>query len=78
MYVIHPGSLTDAIALNAAAKGFALLSGRDFVIPDDVQRLLAPVFAHRIMLKPESRLREMTPERALRNIAAAVRVPDAE
>ncbi len=67
-----------AIALNAAAKGYALVCGRDYVIPDDVQRLLAPVFAHRILLKPEARLRDMTPQRALRNIATAVRVPDAE
>jgi MoxR-like ATPase len=67
-----------AIALNAASKAFALLAGRDFVLPDDVQRLMVPVLAHRILLRPEARLRDMTPERALRNIATAVRVPDAE
>ncbi len=67
-----------AIMINAAAKGYALLQGRDYVIPDDIQRLIEPIFAHRILLKPEARLKEMTPERVLRNIITAVRVPDAE
>jgi len=67
-----------AISLNAAAKGLALLDGRGYVIPDDVQKLISPVWAHRVLLKPEARLRDMTPERALRNIVSAVRVPDAE
>jgi len=37
--------------LRRAAQALALLEGRDFVIPDDIQSLAVPVFAHRVILK---------------------------
>lgn len=39
-----------------AAKAFALLSGRNFVLPDDIKILARPLFAHRIILSPEADL----------------------
>jgi MoxR-like ATPase len=47
-------------ALYRAAQAFAALSGRDYVLPDDVKRLAAPVLAHRCLLHPESALRGVT------------------
>jgi MoxR-like ATPase len=47
-------------ALYRAAQAYAALNGRDFVLPDDVKRLAAPVLAHRCLLHPESALRGVT------------------
>jgi MoxR-like ATPase len=66
-----------SIALMQAAKGWALLQGRDYALPDDVQRMVEPVLAHRLTLKPEARLKDMTAPRILKNILNLVRVPDA-
>jgi MoxR-like ATPase len=44
------------IALMQAARAQAFLAGRTFVIPDDVQSLLEPVWSHRLVLRPEAAL----------------------
>ncbi len=54
------GSPRATIALFRSAQSLAAISGRDFVIPDDVKRMAQPVLAHRIILRPESRLRKKT------------------
>ena len=64
------------ISLMRGAKAWALLQGRDFVTPDDVLRMVTPVLAHRLLLRPEARLKDMTAERILKNITNMVRVPD--
>lgn len=64
-----------ALNLMRASQGFALLKGRDYVIPDDIQKMTAPVLAHRIIVKPEARLNEMTPERVLKSIINTLYVP---
>ena len=65
------------IALMRAAKSYALLQGRDYAVPDDVITMAEPVVAHRLLLRPEAKLREMTAERVLRNIINRIKVPDA-
>ena len=47
-------------ALYRAAQAYAALHGRDYVLPDDVKYLAAPVLAHRCLLHPESALRGAT------------------
>lgn len=64
-----------ALYLMRAAQGYALLEGRDYVIPDDIQRMTIPVLAHRLILKPEARLNQMTAERVLRSIINTLHVP---
>jgi len=44
-------STRGALGLYRAAQAAALVEGRDFVVPDDVQRLAAPVLAHRVVLR---------------------------
>jgi MoxR-like ATPase len=44
------------LALVHAAKGLALLKGRDFILPDDVRNLAPLVLGHRILLTPEAEL----------------------
>lgn len=62
--------------LLSAAKARALLQGRDFVRPDDVQLLLQVVLSHRLILKPDSRLRRVTVESVLKEIVERVPVRD--
>lgn len=47
-------SVRGAIALKRAAQAFAVVQGRDFVIPSDVTRFVLPVFAHRLALARRS------------------------
>ena len=42
------------LQLLRAAKAWAALSGRDYVIPDDLQHLFVPVVAHRVLLTAEA------------------------
>jgi len=64
-----------SIFLMRASQAHALLDGRNYVIPDDVQKMVIPVLAHRLILKPEARLKDMTPERILKSIINTVYVP---
>jgi MoxR-like ATPase len=64
-----------ALGLMRAAQALAALRGRDYVLPDDVKRLVAPVLAHRLILKEEERLRGETPERILDEILRQTPVP---
>ena len=49
--------------------------GRSFVTPDDVKRMVLPVLAHRVILRPESRLRRQTAPALLHELVSEVRVP---
>ena len=68
-------STRAAIALLRASQAYALMQGRDYVTPDDVQALAEPVLAHRLVLSPEARMRNMTAERVLQSVIGAVQVP---
>jgi len=68
-------STRAAIALIRAAQGNALLCSRDYIIPEDVQRMAAPVLCHRFVLSAEARMRGLTEEQVLSSILASVRVP---
>ena len=68
-------STRAAISLVRAAQANALLEGRDYVRPEDVQKLAEPVLAHRLVLSPEARMRNMTAQRVLSNVMGSVQVP---
>jgi MoxR-like ATPase len=59
-----------------AAKASAALSGRDYVIPDDVQGLAVQVLSHRMLTTVEASMSGRTPEAALRHIIAGVPMPE--
>jgi MoxR-like ATPase len=65
------------IALTRASTAFALINGRNYVIPEDVQALIGPVFAHRVLLLPDAQLRGVTPADVLRAAVESVPVPTA-
>jgi MoxR-like ATPase len=67
-----------AQALYRASQALALVEGREFVIPDDIKRLVAPVFAHRVVLHPRVAMGGRTAEsceRILNEILTFVDVP---
>jgi MoxR-like ATPase len=66
-----------ALALLEASRAAPLLEGRDFVVPDDLQRLLVPCWAHRLLLTAEAELEGTTAERVLAQVRATVPVPRA-
>ncbi len=65
-----------SLMLMQVAKAEALFSGRDYVLPDDVQRMLLPCWSHRLIVKPEGRLKQQEPETILGQIMREVRVPE--
>ena len=68
-------STRAAIALVHAAQASAVLCGRDYIIPEDVQRMAASVLCHRFVLSADARMRGFTPEQALGELMGGVRVP---
>lgn len=63
------------ISLAKASKAKALYDGRNYVIPDDVKRMVVPVLAHRMIVKPQSSLKGLTVNAILGNILESVPVP---
>ncbi|WP_268258274.1 AAA family ATPase [Bacillus massiliigorillae] len=64
-----------SIALMKASQAYALMQGRDYVLPDDIQYLTPFVFAHRMILKPEIKYGGVSPESIIESILASVPVP---
>jgi MoxR-like ATPase len=64
-----------AVHLLASAKAAARLSGRDFVIPDDVVAVAPAVLRHRIMLRPEAELERYRADDAVAAAISSVPVP---
>ena len=64
-----------SLALQRAAQAAAALEGRDFVVPDDVQYVLAPVLAHRLLLARDAFTGGRSPEDVLAEVAATVPIP---
>ena len=52
-----------------------LLSGRDYVLPDDIRHMALPVLSHRVLLSAEARMRNMTSEKVLMSVLHSVQVP---
>ncbi|GAA2522991.1 MoxR family ATPase [Pilimelia columellifera] len=63
------------IALTRAAGVYALLHGRGYVVPEDLQALVPAVFAHRLLLTPDAHLRGATAEAVLQEVVAALPAP---
>jgi MoxR-like ATPase len=67
-------STRGALGLLRAAQALALTEGRDFVVPDDVQRLAVPVLAHRVVLRRGSSGLDSS-RKAVERLLGAVPVP---
>lgn len=64
-----------SIALMKAAQAYAYMYGRDYCIPDDIQRLAPAVFSHRMILKSEAKFEGITAEDIIQRIISRVPVP---
>lgn len=64
-----------SLAIMNMVKATAFLSGRDYVIPSDVQYIFKDVVAHRIILKPKARVNNITVDNLLDDILRIVRPP---
>jgi MoxR-like ATPase len=62
-------------ALLRAAQAYALVQGRDYVVPDDLKRLAEPVWAHRLLLHHATPGRAARPEEVVRSLLAQTEVP---
>jgi len=73
--LIQGGSPRASIALARTAKTQALLSGRDFVVPDDIKAVAAPVLRHRLRLGVDAELEGQTVESVLTQLLEQVEAP---
>lgn len=64
-----------SLGLFKLSRALAVLSGRDYVVPDDVKRAAIPVLGHRIILKPEARIRGVNAEEVVGELLMTVQVP---
>ncbi len=69
------GSPRASIALYRASQAMAAVRGHDFVLPDDVKRMVKPILSHRLIVRPESRLRKVTADQIVEEIIAEAPVP---
>ncbi|MFC8128948.1 AAA family ATPase [Streptomyces sp. NPDC057302] len=64
-----------ATALLSTARAWAWLTGRDYVIPDDVKALALPTLRHRVQLRPEAEMEGVTADSVINAILTHVPVP---
>ncbi|MCH7982421.1 MAG: MoxR family ATPase [Chloroflexi bacterium] len=66
-----------SINLMKGGKALAMLHNRDYVIPDDIKAIATATLAHRILLTPSARMREVTQETVIADVLDQVSVPGA-
>jgi MoxR-like ATPase len=64
-----------SLALFRGSQSMAAMLGRNFVQPDDVKRVAAAILTHRVILRPESRLRKVTAASVVGDILGDIIVP---
>ena len=67
-----------SLSLARAGQARAALMGRDHVLPDDIQALTVAVLAHRIIVSPAARLRDLSSDRIVQEVIHATPVPGGE
>jgi MoxR-like ATPase len=65
-----------SLALLRAGRASAAADGRNYLLPEDVRALAAPVLAHRLILTPEAEVRGVTAAQVVERVVAEVPVPD--
>jgi MoxR-like ATPase len=73
--VLLGGSPRASLALYRGAQAVAAMRGHEFITPDDIKRLAPAILCHRIILKPESRLRKATARGVVDELLDTVPVP---
>jgi MoxR-like ATPase len=73
--ILSGPSTRGSIALYKCARALALLDCRDYVIPDDIKHLTQSAVGHRIRVKPEAEMDEVTPELIIKRTLDKIPVP---
>ncbi len=73
--LLLPASTRASLAMMRAARVVAASSGREDVMPDDVQAIIKPVLAHRISLTPDAELRDETIDKVIERLLNRVKPP---
>jgi len=74
-YVSYGASPRGPISVIAASRAFALLRGRDYVLPTDVEALIRDAFRHRIVLSYQALAEEVSADKVLNDVLAQVQPP---
>ena len=69
------GSPRASIAVLRSSKAYAAINGRDFVIPEDIKKVIVPVLRHRIIVTPEREMEGVTTDKVIDMIVQSVEVP---
>ncbi len=64
-----------SLALYKTAQARAAIQGRDYVIPDDIKALAEPALAHRLIVSPAARLKNVDPRAVIDELIHSVAVP---
>jgi MoxR-like ATPase len=64
-----------SLALFKTAQARAAIQGRDYVIPDDIKALAEPALAHRLIISPAARLKNVDPRAVVDELIHSVAVP---
>jgi len=73
--VVVGASPRGSLALLKLARAWAVLDGRDYVLPDDVKRFATPALAHRLILQPDLWMNQHAAEDVIADIVRSVAVP---
>jgi len=65
-----------SLGLYRVGQVYAALNGRDYIIPDDIKEIAVPVLAHRIVIQPGARIKNLSPEQVIQEILMQVPVDD--
>jgi len=74
-YIALGSSPRGSLAVCRAAQAWAYYCGRDYVLPEDIKKMLIPTLAHRILLKQEAKLKKMSTLDILSSIIDKVFIP---
>lgn len=69
------GSPRASLAIMFASKALAALNGRDFVIPEDIKKVVYPVLRHRLILTPEKEMEGVTADKVIEMIMHSIEIP---
>ncbi len=73
--VMLGSSPRGSLSLFRASQAWAYYNGRNYVLPDDIKKMVIPVLSHRLILKQEAKLKKINPEEILNSIVARINVP---
>ncbi|HEX4450260.1 MAG TPA: MoxR family ATPase [Kofleriaceae bacterium] len=73
--ISYGASPRAATMLTTAARAYAAMAGRDFVLPDDIKALAVPALRHRIVLAPGAEIEGLTTEQVVKQIVEQVPAP---